>query len=68
MSLGRDRALAMMDESSVIDTPDRGSANMQMLVDGVVTFMKKENSDKKGSILQKPSINNWARRFTVHVA
>ena len=68
MSLGRERALAVTDESLGVDTPDRGSKNMQVLVDGVVALTRRESSGKKGSVLQKPSLNNWARRFIVHVA
>ena len=68
MSEGRDRALAITDDNIGVDTTDGGREEMELLVDGSVAFVKRDSCDTKRTTLQKPSLNNWARRFLIHVA
>jgi len=68
MSLKRGRAFAVIDDNVGVDTTDGCVEEMQLMVDGTVGMVKRGSSGTKGTVLEKPSFSNWARRFAIHVA
>lgn len=67
MSVGRSRALAIIQDGSNFDETDKGPDDVQVVTDGIVETVKKDNQIK-GKVLQKPSLNNWVRRVSINVA